>query len=151
MFGERRIMLILLALRLYPITLSSRREAIRDTVLPTGGGEDGQSHILVKKGWTVMTNIHALHRRKDIYGDDAEDFKPERWESLRQNWHYVPFSGGPRICPAQQLALTEASYTMYRLLLKFKENRSCDDRPWTENIKVTVSNKNGVSISLIPA
>lgn len=122
----------------------------KDTVLPTGGGRNGQSPILVKKGWITQTNPYALHRSTKFYGEDAEEFKPERWEVLRQNWHYLPFSGGPRICPAQQLALTEASYILFRLLREFKENRSCDERPWTESIKLTASNRNGVTIALIP-
>lgn len=139
------------ALRLYPLLVQSTRVALQDTVLPTGGGKSGRCPIMVKKGWSVVYNPFALHRRKDIYGEDAEQFKPERWDSLRQNWHYLPFGGGPRICPAQQLALTEASYSLFRILLLFKENRSCDDRPWTEAIKLTVRNKNGTKIALIPA
>lgn len=42
-----------------------------------------------------------MHRRKDIYGQDAEEFRPERWEgdSLRDiGWAYLPFNGGPRLC-----------------------------------------------------
>jgi hypothetical protein len=39
-----------------------------------------------------------MHRRKDLYGDDAEEFIPERWEHLRPTWEYLPFNGGPRIC-----------------------------------------------------
>lgn len=140
-----------IALRLYPLLLQGTRIALRDTVLPTGGGEDGKSPILVKKGWSVLFNPAALHRRKDIYGDDADEFKPERWETLRQNWYYLPFGGGPRICPAQQHSLTEASYSLFRLVLLFKENRSCDDRPWTEALKLSVRNKNGNRIALIPA
>lgn len=139
------------ALRLYHILPTSTRLALQDTVLPTGGGDDGKSPILVRKGTSVVHTPNALHRRKDIYGEDAEEFRPERWETLRQNWHYLPFGGGPRICPAQQQALTEASYCMFRLVLLFKENRSCDDRPWTEEIRLTVRNKHGTKIALIPA
>ena len=39
-----------------------------------------------------------MHRRKDYYGEDADEFKPERWEKLRPGWEYLPFNGGPRIC-----------------------------------------------------
>jgi len=40
-----------------------------------------------------------MHRRKDIFGEDAEEFRPERWgENLRPGWAYLPFNGGPRAC-----------------------------------------------------
>lgn len=39
-----------------------------------------------------------MHRRKDFYGEDSDEFKPERWETLRPGWEYLPFNGGPRIC-----------------------------------------------------
>jgi cytochrome P450 len=47
-----------------------------------------------------------MHRLPELYGEDAEEFRPERWEEdlplLRnQNdaqWGYLPFNGGPRVC-----------------------------------------------------
>lgn len=71
------------------------------TTLPTGRGPDGKSPILVRRGEAVGYCVYAMHRRKDIYGPDAEQFRPERWEEENlQNigWAYLPFNGGPRIC-----------------------------------------------------
>ena len=70
---------------------------MRDTTLPVGGGADGKSPIFVKKGQQVNYQVYVMHRRKDIYGPDADEFKPERWETLRPSWQYLPFNGGPRI------------------------------------------------------
>ena len=42
-----------------------------------------------------------MHRMKDLYGDDADDFRPERWEGSELaniGWGFMPFHGGPRIC-----------------------------------------------------
>ena len=39
-----------------------------------------------------------MHRREDLYGSDAAEFRPERWETIRPGWEYLPFNGGPRIC-----------------------------------------------------
>lgn len=92
------------SLRLYPIVPENDRQAVQDTVLPIGGGEDGRSPILVKKGQMVHWSLWTMHRRKDLYGEDAEEFKPERWldedgkKGLRVGWEYLPFNGGPRIC-----------------------------------------------------
>ena len=87
-------------LRLYPVLPISARMANKDTFLPTGGGPDRKSHVFVPKGTIVQINTQRLHRRKDIYGPDADEFKPERWASAKSlgYWDYAPFSGGPRVC-----------------------------------------------------
>lgn len=67
------------SLRLYPVVPLNSREALEDTILPRGGGEDGMAPIFIPKGGLVSWNLWALHRRKDYFGEDAEDFRPERW------------------------------------------------------------------------
>jgi hypothetical protein len=56
------------------------RTAVEDNILPTGGGPDRSLPIFVKKGQLIVFNVFAMHRRQDIYGADAEEFIPERWE-----------------------------------------------------------------------
>lgn len=95
-----------LALRLYPSVPVNSRTALRTTTLPTGGGPDGLSPVLIRRGDAVAYSVYSLHRRKDLYGADAEDFRPERWEEdlplnrdeTTANWGYLPFNGGPRVC-----------------------------------------------------
>ncbi|KAA8567625.1 hypothetical protein EYC84_008099 [Monilinia fructicola] len=135
------------SLRLYPIVPTTSRVASRDTVLPRGGGPDQKSPVMVKKGSIVLWSSYVLHRRKDIYGEDADQFRPERWEKLRVGWEYIAFSGGPRICIGQQFALTEASYTTIRLLQTFSKIESRDARPFTELLTLTMSNKWGCKVA----
>ncbi|KAL8925403.1 MAG: hypothetical protein Q9208_003495 [Pyrenodesmia sp. 3 TL-2023] len=85
-------------LRLYPVVPLNTRMAVADTVLPLGGGQDGKSPLFIPAGTNVGWNLYTMQRRTDIYGDDADEFKPERWETLRPSWAYLPFNGGPRIC-----------------------------------------------------
>ena len=100
------------------------------------------------KGALVTTNSYVMHRSKHLYGEDAENFQPERWEAQRQGWHYLPFGGGPRICPGQQLALTEIGYTTVRLMQKYERIESREDQEWKELLKITMCNRNGVKIAL---
>ena len=92
------------SLRVHPVVPENARIAQVDTVLPLGGGEDGKAPIFMKKGQVAHWSIYAMHRRRDFYGEDAEEFKPERWidsedgKGLRVGWEYLPFHGGPRIC-----------------------------------------------------
>ncbi|EUC50116.1 hypothetical protein COCMIDRAFT_1291 [Bipolaris oryzae ATCC 44560] len=110
-------------LRLYPSVPVNSRAALKTTTLPVGGGPDGKSPILVRKGEAVGYCVYAMHRRKDIYGEDALEFRPERWEDgqlLRDvGYGYLPFNGGPRVCLGQEFALLEAGYTVARLVQKF--------------------------------
>lgn len=67
--------------------------AIVDTVLPKGGGPDGESPLFIPKKTVVQYHVYVMHRRKDLYGDDTEEFRPERWEKIRPGWEYLPFNG----------------------------------------------------------
>ncbi|ANB15119.1 Dit2p [Sugiyamaella lignohabitans] len=109
-------------LRLFPIVPSNSRMAIADTILPRGGGEDESSPVFVKKGTTVSYVVYVMQRTKKYWGEDAEDFRPERWEEGKLHmWDYLPFNGGPRICLGQQFALTEISFTLVRILQTFRD------------------------------
>lgn len=136
-------------LRLHPTVPMNYRVAARDTTLPAGGGSDERSPIAIAKGEVVFYSVFLLHRRKDLWGDDALEFKPERWEKRIPAFQYLPvrilrleacgipetvanlssplqFSGGPRICIGQQFALTEASYVLVRLLQHFDRMEPVD-------------------------
>jgi cytochrome P450 len=68
------------------------RYANKDTTIPRGGGKDGKSKIFIKKGSTVEYSVHVMHRRQDLWGPDADDFRPERWEGRKAGWEYLPVS-----------------------------------------------------------
>lgn len=108
-------------LRLYPVVPLNRRTAVRNTTIPRGGGPDGSQPVYVRKGQSVGYITHVLHRRKDLWGDDADSFDPDRWNDRKVSWDYIPFNGGPRICIGQQFALTEAGYVLVRLLQRFDQ------------------------------
>lgn len=130
------------ALRMYPTVPFNFRYAIKDTVLPLGGGPDGKSPVFIPKGSTVTYSVFSVHRHTDHWGSDAEVFNPERWSdyNLKDHhaWDYLPFNGGPRICLGQQFALTEASYTITRILQKFETLETIPGLFDKEEIKVSM-------------
>jgi cytochrome P450 len=136
------------ALRLYPSVPGNARFANKNTTIPLGGGPDGKSPVFIPKGGTVVYSTYSMHHRKDLYGEDADEYKPERWENLRVGWGYLPFNGGPRICVGQQFALTEGGYTIVRLLQEFEKIESRDPTSWLENLHLTLSSGNGVQVAL---
>ncbi|KAL8914793.1 MAG: hypothetical protein Q9171_000629 [Xanthocarpia ochracea] len=142
------------SLRLHPVVPANSRQAVTDTRLPLGGGVDGKSPVFVPKGTIVAYCIYAMHRRPDLYGEDADEFKPDRWldeagkKGLRVGWEYLPFNGGPRICIGQQFALTEASYITVRLLQEFDRIESRDPEVWREKLGLTCTGLGGCKVSL---
>ncbi|KAI4151098.1 MAG: hypothetical protein LQ340_003693 [Diploschistes diacapsis] len=136
-------------LRLYPVVPINLREAVRDTTLPVGGGEDGKSPVFVRKGQQVDYSVHVMHRLKSLWGEDADEFKPERWAGRKPGWEYLPFNGGPRICIGQQFAITEASYVIVRLLQRFDAVENLDtSRVPTHNLTLTSCPAAGVQVRL---
>ena len=105
--------------RLHPTVPINQRAAVKDTTLPTGGGPDQRSPIAVYKGQILLFSVYLMQRRKDLWGQDALEFRPERWEEKIPAWQFLPFLGGPRICLGQQFALTEAGFLLCRLLQEF--------------------------------
>ncbi|PLB55538.1 n-alkane-inducible cytochrome P450 [Aspergillus steynii IBT 23096] len=139
-------------LQVHPVAPINSRVAVRDTILPVGGGPDHKSPIFIPKGQKVSFPTYVLHRRSDIYGPDAHEFRPDRWgePTFRPGWAYIPFNGGPRICLGQQYALTEAVYTIVRLVQTFKAVEQRDFTRYKESVRVSASIFGGVQIGMIP-
>ncbi|KAJ9564912.1 hypothetical protein OSB04_000878 [Centaurea solstitialis] len=104
-------------LRMYPPgPLAGPREAIEDCNI-------GGYHI--SKGTRLIVNVWKLHRDPQVWSDPHE-FRPERFIEEHsevnyqgQNFEYIPFSTGRRMCPASTFALQVVHLTLARLLQGF--------------------------------
>lgn len=125
---------------------------IKDSTLPLGGGKDRKSPIYLRKGDVVRVNKYTMFRDKDLWGEDADEFKPERMLGKGPSWSFMPFSGGPRRCPAQSLVTIEASYCIARFARRFKaiDNRDVNSH-YVPLIRVQPVHRNGVQIAAVPA
>lgn len=73
-------------------------------------------------GTTVGCNPVSLHRNPDIFGPDAEAFKPDRWldanlDTNAMKRYNLTWGGGARTCPGRHLAeliLSKAVATLVR-------------------------------------
>ncbi|KAI2630920.1 cytochrome P450 [Hypoxylon sp. NC1633] len=117
------------SLRLYPQLALNFRYANKNTILPRGGGPDGQSPVLIPKHSGVGWSSYHLHRRESLYGPDSRLYRPQRWENgdlvkkARLGAGFIDFNGGARLCLGKDFALMEASYAMIRLLQAFPKVR----------------------------
>lgn len=124
---------------------------MNDTTLPVGGGPTGKQPIFIQKGDIVNSNRYLMHRDPEYWGEDAEEFRPERWETARPFWKFVPFGGGPRICPAHVLVDTECSYMIIKIMREFQSIEARDDKPYTAVMRAGPSNLHGVKVGFAVA
>ncbi|KAH0914597.1 hypothetical protein HID58_029043 [Brassica napus] len=105
-------------LRLYPSVPFNHKSPAKPDVLPTGHRVDDN--------WKIVISIYALGRMKSFWGDDAEDFRPERWISdsgmLRHepSHKFLPFSAGPRSCLGKKLTFLQIKTVAVKIIQKYE-------------------------------
>ncbi|KAJ7035260.1 cytochrome P450 [Mycena alexandri] len=116
-------------LRLHAPVPATSRIAVQDDVVHLGTpfkDARGVSHetIRIRKGTTVTIPILALNRDVQIWGPDAMEFIPERWEAPIPNassipgvWgHMLSFLGGSRSCIGFRFSLVEMKALIFTLI-----------------------------------
>ncbi|KAM5536151.1 hypothetical protein V8D89_010250 [Ganoderma adspersum] len=133
-------------LRLHPAFYMIPRIADKDIPLPLGSpvtGRDGRPihEVVVPAGTMVLVNILGVNRDRSIWGQDASEWKPERWLSplpASVSEAHIPsvfsntmtFSSGPRACIGYQLAVTEIRIAIAHLVLAFDFAPSSKEIEW---------------------
>ena len=139
-------------LRFTPFVGQRARVALQDTSLPREGGHSQNSPIHIRRGTSVQINYYALHQRIEIFGEDVEVFRPSRWNELElSTWDFLPFSGGPRVCPAQQMALVLVCYTIAKLVQRFPNENRDPALEYVERYRMTSESWNGCKVALLDA
>jgi len=61
------------------------------------------------QGISLSVPAYTIHHSTAIWGPDADDFRPERWEKVNeeQKAAFIPFSYGPRACVGRNVAEME--------------------------------------------
>ncbi|KAI0128207.1 cytochrome P450 [Hypoxylon sp. NC0597] len=106
------------ALRLHPATgLPLER------VVPSGGATIAGQFF--PEGSVVGVNTWIEHRNTRVFGEDANEFRPERWLSddvekvAFMNRHWMPFGLGSRTCIGRHVSHLEISKLIPRLVRDF--------------------------------
>ena len=86
----------------------------------------------------------------DLWGTDAAVFPPERWDNLKPMWKFIPFLGGPRTCPAQQMILTQYAYLLVRVAQECGSIENRDEvLEFVEEHRMTKQSRNGVKVGFV--
>lgn len=110
-------MIINETLRLYPPVTEFTRQVKEETKLG--------NYILPANIHVVLSTL-ALHHDTNIWGEDAHQFKPERFsqgvaKATNNNPAvYIPFGLGPRSCVGLNFATNEAKISLAMILQRYK-------------------------------
>jgi len=78
----------------------------------------------VPKGTVVLVMPSVTSRSHAIWGPDAEECRPERWDRLEGDaasvYAYGAFSNGPRICIGKNFAVMEFKTYVVAMVSRFR-------------------------------
>lgn len=106
------------SMRLFPITTFPIERLVPD------GGKEIAGYVF-QKGTSVGVFTAALHLNNRIYGDDAMDYRPQRWidtDAARlksMESAFMGFSRGKRVCLGQNIALMQMKKTLATLIMSY--------------------------------
>ncbi|KAK0244643.1 cytochrome P450 monooxygenase [Armillaria nabsnona] len=73
-------------------------------------------------GTIISVPTYTIHRDPAVFGDDVEEFRPERWfecDSAGLSKAFNPFSVGPRACVGRNLANLELQIIVASILKRY--------------------------------
>ncbi|KAK7692524.1 hypothetical protein QCA50_004154 [Cerrena zonata] len=120
-------------MRLHGPVPMSARTAEKDDVIPLSEpfvDKNGEvrDHIKIAKGDEIRIPIAVINTWKVIWGENALEYRPERWESPPEGlknspgiWnHMLNFLGGTRACIGYRFSLVEMKALLFALVRSFE-------------------------------
>ncbi|XP_062563663.1 cytochrome P450 4C1-like [Armigeres subalbatus] len=104
------------------------------------------------KGCMFAISIYNIHRRKDLWGPDADCFNPERFSpersAGRHPFAFLGFSGGPRNCLASRYAMISIKIVIVFLMksFRFKTNILKEDIRFTYDALLRIAGGHMIQI-----
>ncbi|KAJ2916319.1 hypothetical protein MD484_g4089, partial [Candolleomyces efflorescens] len=121
------------SMRYHPALYQNYRQAARDDVIPLSKpivGRNGEimNELPVAKGTKIILSIAAYNRNKEVFGEDAHEYKPERWLDNKEKkgptlgvyGNLLTFAGGVRTCIGWRFALYEVLALTVEIISNFE-------------------------------
>jgi benzoate 4-monooxygenase len=90
-------------------------------IIPPGPGITLCNHHF-PQGTVLSVPAYTIHHSTAIWGPDAEEFRPERWETVteEQKAAFIPFSYGPRACVGRNVAEMELALIVSTVFRRYE-------------------------------
>ncbi|KAM0329021.1 hypothetical protein ACHAPQ_006932, partial [Fusarium lateritium] len=121
------------ALRVYSPTLIVPWESLEEMNI---------AGVQIPKGTTVQIVPAMIQLNPEIWGADADVFKPERWDGEAPSPYAMEtFSNGPRMCPGKALALLNMKVLLVGMIREFMFDIQEDQSLEFRNPSLTLKSK----------
>ena len=112
----------------------------------------------IPKGTTIVMSPCATNMSKELWGDDADQFNPDRWMGpgrantggADSNYSFMTFLHGPRSCIGQGFAKAEFACLVAVWVGKFQMELPDPDVKLEVQGAVTARPKGGLRVKLTP-
>jgi len=104
-----------------PVPISSSFTVTEDTEI---------AGVIVKANESMLSNIYCLHHLEDQWGEDHDQFKPERFEGGGGRKHnpmsFMPFLAGKRVCVGKTFAENSIKVVLPMIMKAFPQMEFVD-------------------------
>ncbi|PFH49174.1 hypothetical protein AMATHDRAFT_5144 [Amanita thiersii Skay4041] len=116
------------------------------------GKTDHIEGVLVPKGTLLYIPIRVVNTWTEIWGQDAEEFKPGRWFNLPKTYHpslsMLSFITGPHACIGKTMAIIEMKAVLAALIEKYEFSPAYDGQIPQPTAAVTMKPKDNMPLRI---
>jgi cytochrome P450 len=111
----------------------------------------------IPKGTEILISPWLINRSKELWGADAEVFRPERWiddgrpnnmGGATSNYDYMTFLHGPRSCIGQNFAKAELRCLVAAMVRKFEWELNMDEKDIIPGGAITIKPTKGLHVKV---
>ncbi|KAI0176957.1 cytochrome P450 [Pestalotiopsis sp. NC0098] len=100
-------------------------------VAPKGGLKIGEMYF--PEGVTLTVSPSVTHLSKNLWGPDAQEFRPERWlepDANTKEKYFIPWGAGYASCPGQHIAKIQLLKITATIVRDFKIRQVNPEQEW---------------------